>query len=78
MPGQTSKKQKHVATKIRKTKTTYIVVFEGSYKQFVYLATRDAPPPKKKNKNKNKTKQKNSIFTLHPSSNQKQTEVPPL
>ena len=32
------KETKYVATKIRKNKTKYIV-FDGSYKQFVYLGT---------------------------------------
>lgn len=32
------KKPKHVATKIRKTKYRPIVVFDGSYKQLIYVA----------------------------------------
>ena len=37
MGGWWSKRAKHVANKIRKTK--YIVVYDGSYKQFIYLVT---------------------------------------
>ena len=39
MLGKRSKRQKPIATKIRKRRTTYIVVFNGSYKQLFNFAT---------------------------------------